>query len=55
MKDADKITAFYTAEGTNVALGDRCFKGCTGLQLVRLLGNITEWGDETFSMTVPAL
>ena len=44
----DKITAFYTAEGTNVALGDRCFKGCTGLQLVRLLGNITEWGDETF-------
>lgn len=44
----DKITAFYVADGTSVALGDRCFKGCAGLQTVKLLGNITEWGEETF-------
>lgn len=44
----DKITAFYVADGTSVALGDRCFKGCSGLQTVKLLGNITEWGEETF-------
>ena len=44
----DKLTYFLTVDGTNVALGNRCFKGCTGLQTVKLLGNITEWGEETF-------
>ena len=44
----DKLTGFATADGTNVVLGNRCFKGCTGLQTVKLLGNITEWGEETF-------
>ena len=44
----DKLTAFYLAENSSVALGDRCFKGCTGLKTVMLLGSITGWGDETF-------
>lgn len=44
----DKLTGFCTADGSSVALGNRCFKGCTGLKIVKLLGSVTEWGEETF-------
>lgn len=42
------MTGFCTPAGSSVALGDHCFQGCTGLKQVRLLGNITQWGEETF-------
>ena len=43
-----KVTELYIARGTNLSLGDRCFKGCNGLKKVDLRGQITDWGDETF-------
>ena len=44
----DKLTDFYLMGDYSVALGNRCFKGCTGLKTVKLLGSVTEWGEETF-------
>lgn len=42
------LTGFATLAGSTVTLGDRCFKGCSSLNTVRILGNVPEWGEETF-------
>lgn len=43
-----EVTAIGVTKDTTLSLGDRCFKGCTGLQTLALAGDITDWGDETF-------
>lgn len=42
------LTSLILPENSSISLGDRCFKGCRGLEKVELRGSIPDWGDETF-------
>lgn len=44
----DKLTEFDIPANATVSLGNRCFTGCSSLQTVKMLGNMPEWGEETF-------
>lgn len=43
-----KVTGVTIPKEASVSLGDRCFKGCTGIQTLQILGSVPEWGEETF-------
>ena len=47
-RDCQNLTQIEIPTAANIRLGDRCFKGCQGLQTVMINGTITEWGEETF-------
>lgn len=47
-KDCNELTGVTFENSSSIALGDRCFKGCEGLEYVNIYGSIPEWGDETF-------
>ena len=42
------LVSMILPEDSSISLGDRCFKGCQGLERIELRGSIPEWGDETF-------
>ena len=42
------LTELVLPQDSRISLGDRCFKGCSALRSVELLGDIPEWGAETF-------
>ena len=44
----EKLTDLVIAPDTAISLGDRCFKGCTGIKTLIINGVISQWGDETF-------
>ena len=44
----DKLTGFGIPANATVSLGNQCFTGCSSLRTVSILGNVPEWGDETF-------
>ncbi len=43
-----KLTGIVLPGGSQIILGDRCFKGCIALEEADLLGDIPKWGDESF-------
>ncbi len=43
-----KLTKIRLPQDSMISLGDRCFKGCSGLKTVELYGEIPQWGAETF-------
>ena len=47
-KNCTGLTEIIIPNAATVKMGNRCFIGCTGLTSVKILGNIPEWGDETF-------
>lgn len=47
-RECQNLTQIEIPTEANIRLGDRCFKGCRGLQNVMINGTITEWGAETF-------
>lgn len=47
-RECQNLTQIEIPTAANIRLGDRCFKGCQGLQTVLINGTITEWGEETF-------
>ncbi len=43
-----KLTGIKLPQNSSISLGDRCFAGCTALEIVELSGDIPQWGEETF-------
>lgn len=44
----NQITELTIQKGSSVSLGDRCMKGCIGLQKLEIDGTVPQWGEETF-------